>query len=34
MRALFVDDEADARELIYMMLKKGGAEVRTAASAQ
>ena len=27
-RALFVDDEADARELIAMMLAEGGAEVR------
>jgi signal transduction histidine kinase/CheY-like chemotaxis protein len=32
-RALFVDDEADARELITMMLAGGGAEVRTAVSA-
>jgi signal transduction histidine kinase/AmiR/NasT family two-component response regulator len=32
-RALFVDDEADARELIPMMLTQGGAEVRTAVSA-
>jgi signal transduction histidine kinase/AmiR/NasT family two-component response regulator len=32
-RALFVDDEADARELITMMLADGGAEVRTAVSA-
>ena len=32
-RALFVDDEADARELITMMLVHGGAEVRTAVSA-
>jgi signal transduction histidine kinase/CheY-like chemotaxis protein len=32
-RALFVDDEADARELISMMLAEGGAEVRTAVSA-
>src|SRR5262245_55518669 len=32
-RALFVDDEADARELIAMMLTEGGAEVRTAVSA-
>ncbi|HEU0175633.1 MAG TPA: ATP-binding protein [Blastocatellia bacterium] len=32
-RALFVDDEADARELIAMMLAQVGAEVRTAASA-
>src|SRR5262249_11755773 len=32
-RALFVDDEADARELITMMLAEGGAEVRTAVSA-
>jgi signal transduction histidine kinase/ActR/RegA family two-component response regulator len=32
-RALFVDDEADARELIAMMLAHGGAEVRTAVSA-
>jgi signal transduction histidine kinase/AmiR/NasT family two-component response regulator len=32
-RALFVDDEADARELITMMLARGGAEVRTAVSA-
>jgi CheY-like chemotaxis protein len=34
LRALFVDDEADARELIAMMLAKGGAEVRTAVSAK
>jgi signal transduction histidine kinase/CheY-like chemotaxis protein len=33
MRALFVDDEADARELITMILADCGAEVRTAASA-
>jgi CheY-like chemotaxis protein/anti-sigma regulatory factor (Ser/Thr protein kinase) len=33
MRALFVDDEADARELITQMLAQVGAEVRTAASA-
>ncbi len=33
LRALFVDDEADARELITMMLAKGGVEVRTAVSA-
>jgi CheY-like chemotaxis protein len=32
-RALFVDDEADARELIAMMLAERGAEVRTAVSA-
>jgi signal transduction histidine kinase/CheY-like chemotaxis protein len=32
-RALFVDDEADARELITMMLAECGAEVRTAVSA-
>jgi CheY-like chemotaxis protein len=32
-RALFVDDEEDMRELITIMLKKGGAEVRTAVSA-
>jgi signal transduction histidine kinase/CheY-like chemotaxis protein len=32
-RALFVDDEADARKLITMILAEGGAEVRTAASA-
>jgi len=32
-RALFVDDDADARELITMMLKHEGAEVRTAVSA-
>jgi signal transduction histidine kinase/ActR/RegA family two-component response regulator len=32
-RALFVDDEADARELITMMLVEGGAEVRTAVTA-
>ena len=32
-RALFVDDEADVRELITMMLAQGGAEVRTVASA-
>ena len=32
-RALIVDDEADARELITMMLAECGAEVRTAASA-
>jgi signal transduction histidine kinase/ActR/RegA family two-component response regulator len=31
-RALFVDDEADAREIISMMLAQGGAEVRTAVS--
>ena len=33
MRALFVDDEADARELVAMMLEERGAEVRTAVSA-
>jgi signal transduction histidine kinase/ActR/RegA family two-component response regulator len=33
MRALFVDDEADAREIITMMLAERGAEVRTVASA-
>jgi signal transduction histidine kinase len=33
LRALFVDDEADARELIAMMLAERGAEVRTAVSA-
>jgi signal transduction histidine kinase/CheY-like chemotaxis protein len=32
-RALFVDDEADARELVTIMLAQGGAEVRTAVSA-
>ena len=32
-RALFVDDEADVRELITMTLAQGGAEVRTVASA-
>ena len=32
-RALFVDDEADARELVSMMLAERGAEVRTAVSA-
>jgi signal transduction histidine kinase/AmiR/NasT family two-component response regulator len=32
-RALFVDDEADARELITLMLAQVGAEVRTAVSA-
>jgi signal transduction histidine kinase/CheY-like chemotaxis protein len=32
-RALFVDDEADARELISMMLAQGGVDVRTACSA-
>jgi signal transduction histidine kinase/CheY-like chemotaxis protein len=32
-RALFVDDEADVRELITMMLAQSGAEVRTVASA-
>src|SRR5215813_10681704 len=32
-RVLFVDDEADARELIPMMLAQGGAEVRTAVTA-
>jgi CheY-like chemotaxis protein len=32
-RALFVDDEADARELIAMILAERGAEVRTAVSA-
>jgi len=32
-RALFVDDEVDARELIAMMLAERGAEVRTAVSA-
>jgi signal transduction histidine kinase/CheY-like chemotaxis protein len=32
-RALFVDDDADARELITAMLVQGGAEVRTAVSA-
>src|SRR6266540_2843331 len=32
-RALFVDDEADARELIGMILAERGAEVRTAVSA-
>jgi signal transduction histidine kinase len=32
-RALFVDDEADARDLIAMMLAERGAEVRTAVSA-
>ena len=33
LRVLFVDDEADARDLIAMMLTEGGAVVRTAASA-
>jgi CheY-like chemotaxis protein len=32
-RALFVEDEADARELISMMLAERGAEVRTVVSA-
>jgi CheY-like chemotaxis protein len=32
-RALFVDDEADVRELIGMILAERGAEVRTAVSA-
>src|SRR5262245_59587 len=32
-RALFVDDEAEARELMTMMLAERGAEVRTAVSA-
>jgi signal transduction histidine kinase/CheY-like chemotaxis protein len=32
-RVLLVDNDADARELITMMLAEGGAEVRTAASA-
>jgi signal transduction histidine kinase len=32
-RALFVDDEADAREVVSMMLAGRGAEVRTAVSA-
>ncbi len=32
-RALFVDDEAEAREIITMMLAQSGAEVRTAVSA-
>jgi len=32
-RALYVDDDVDARELIALMLADGGAEVRTAASA-
>jgi signal transduction histidine kinase/CheY-like chemotaxis protein len=32
-RALFVDDEADARQLITMILTERGAEVRTAVSA-
>jgi CheY-like chemotaxis protein len=31
--ALFVDDDADARELITVILAQGGAEVRTAVSA-
>jgi len=33
MRVLLVDNDADARELITMMLAEGGADVRTAASA-
>jgi len=33
MRALFVDDEADAREIITMILAECGADVRTASSA-
>jgi signal transduction histidine kinase/CheY-like chemotaxis protein len=33
MRALFVDDEADAREIITMLLAGCGVEVRTASSA-
>jgi signal transduction histidine kinase/CheY-like chemotaxis protein len=33
LHVLFVDDDADARWLITMMLAKGGAEVRTAVSA-
>src|SRR5262249_60746960 len=32
-RVLFVEDEADARELVAMMLAQDGAEVRTAVSA-
>jgi len=32
-RALFVDDEADMREIIIMILAEGGADVRTAVSA-
>src|SRR5215813_12115680 len=32
-RVLFVDDEADARELVTIMLGEGGAEVRTSVSA-
>jgi CheY-like chemotaxis protein len=31
-RVLFVDDEADARELVTIMLREGGAEVRTSVS--
>jgi Response regulators consisting of a CheY-like receiver domain and a winged-helix DNA-binding domain len=33
LHVLFVDDDADARCLIHMILTKGGAEVRTAVSA-
>ena len=33
MRALVVEDDADARELIALIIKMGGAEVRTAISA-
>jgi signal transduction histidine kinase/ActR/RegA family two-component response regulator len=32
-RALLVEDDADARELVTMMLERGGLEVRTASSA-
>jgi CheY-like chemotaxis protein len=33
LRVLFVDDEAEARELVALALAQGGAEVRTAVSA-